>query len=253
MKNKWTTVADSTPSATPKQEDVSQKTTSQNKKVALAMAGIGVFFILVGAAPFLFGGGDSEDYSAFLARNLPNNTESDFQPEAQTITFEDGDEFKSDPVVVEIETDTKETVPEQTEGMGSIPLPPLPILSNDPTTSTEPTVVEVIPTIVKEPTLTETVADFTQETFSDPTIIQEPTTLPTETYPKNIHVGGIANPVVLPQRPTDPMMMEEEVHGAAMPKQDDSSQHTNPSTGLPLLPVFAFSGAAALYMSRRKK
>lgn len=259
MKNQWTTVHENENTASKTSANMSDaKMEKRNKKVALAMASIGVFFILIGAAPFLFGNGDNSNYSAFIARNTINSTDSGIVAEATPtdINFKDGDEFISEPV---------NTVSQKAD-ITMPAIPAIPGMENGSTTSeattSEPTTIEeTTPTVVTTPTPTpiaeiETATapvaiDITQEEFSKPAIISNLGASDTleGTFPLNKHTGGSADPVAFEGTVTlTTPAFSESTHSAATP----DIKRSNPSTGLPVLPLLAFSGAAAFYGRMRK-
>ena len=251
MKNQWTTVPEN---STPKKGDISHEKTveKRNKKVAIAMASIGIFFILVGIAPFIFDGSDSKDYSAFLTKNAVNSIDTDvtFQPEPTTISFDDGDEFVAEPVVAqEILTQPTEEVSPSEEAPVVAKEKPISADINIP----NPQPIPVDTSLQQAENATapqQEEGNILQQDFSNPAIVSDAAYAPavTEgTFPPNSHTGSQAAPVIFPEKNES----EGEMHSAATPAPGKEGQK-NPSTGLPVLPLLVFSAGAALFARFRK-
>lgn len=268
MKQQWTTVTDSVKKASHDAGHImslSPDDARKNRRIALALASTGVFLILVGATPFVFNGGDSSDYAAFLGQDLDYLDVNSMDGEEVGIPLDDfGDEvidLSADPVEVDVEdlggapaaTDDFELpappaggVPSMDGSSGSpTPIPtetpmaisPTPLMTETPTPF--PTLAQTpVPTAVATPVYSaapEYEDDFRDEIPSgDDEIITE-----TVDFPVNIHVDGSAEPVDYS------VVVGEEFHMAA-PNQ--------PKSGIPALPLLAFSGAAAAWIrSKRRK
>ncbi len=261
MSNQWTTVTDNAKKASHDAGNImslSQVDSRKNRRIALALASTGVFLILVGAAPFVFNGGDSSNYSAFLGQD-PDLLGVNAVPEdgAQIPMDDFGDDvlnLGSEPVDVNLddvgaistESDSPDlpAPPGNPPSMGEATTTPEPVMTPLPTAE-EPT---PFPTLIETP-IAETPIEETpvysaapeyEDDFRDeiPAGNDEIITEAVD-FPVNIHVDGSAEPVDYS------VVVGEEFHMAA-PHQ--------PKSGAPLLPLLAFSGsAAAWFRARRKK
>jgi hypothetical protein len=270
MEKQWTTVSETVRKAqqdargliTPSQEDV-----RKNRRIAMALASTGVFLILVGAAPFLFGGNDSSEYSAFLGQdpevaiNASDPTAEGAGVAADGLSDEVID-FSGESETFEV-TPTGEPAVAADDPAGAIPEPPAPPIAPigadpvpvDPTVPVDPALPQdPAAPVASEPPLVEPIAETPMpvEPTLEPTPFTEVTPTPEATpvvdetihetaeYPINIHVGGTSDPVDYGKA-----IGGDDIHTAA-PAQ--------PETGAPLLPLLAFSGvAAAAWRSRKLK
>ncbi len=253
MKNQWTTVTDNKKSPQDKRDTSStdQPESARNRKIALALASVGVFLILIGAAPFLFSGNDSKNYSAFLGLNTSDSSQNEeiYMPVVENANFADGDELIAEPVEINV----PEVTADGEEGT-EIDIDPIqPEVTHPIAEETQPVETVVQPTIPKTvasdepqtPNPTKKIADIE---FTDPEVIldteeeivQTPgTEVITEIndFPINTHTGETVDPIQLARLAT-----AEQLHSAA---------EESPGTGLPLLPVLAFSGFAAFFARKR--
>lgn len=271
MEKQWTTVSETVRKAqqdargliTPSQEDV-----RKNRRIAMALASTGVFLILVGAAPFLFGGNDSSEYSAFLGQD-PEVAINASDPAAEGAGVP-ADGLSQEVIDFSGEAETFEVTPTGEPAVaadnpaGAIPEPPAPPIAPigadpvpadpvpvDPAVPSDPNVPvysepPVVEPIIETPMPVEPTIEPTLEPTPVTEVIPSPVATPvvdetiheTAEYPINIHVGGSAESVDYGKA-----IGGDEIHTAA-PSQ--------PETGAPLLPLLAFSGVAAAAWRVRK-
>lgn len=279
MEKQWTTVSETVRKAqhdargliSPSKEDV-----RKNRRIAMALASTGVFLILIGAAPFLFGENDSSDYAAFLGQD-PEVAINAAPAEGDTVgvpsdglsdgllDFGDEPETFDIPAASPTPEITGAPVDTSVPVIPSMPVaPPSGIITPEATDPAYPVATESALPIVDDPLA---------EVLPTPVPMETPTPLPTETplpidtttptplpevtpiveatppaeevvtetveFPINVHVGSSSQPVDYSQLE----MGGDDAHLAA-PAQ--------PDTGAPLLPVLAFSGAAAAFWRHRK-
>lgn len=246
MKNQWTTVSDSSQETQRKTE--AQKTPGKNKTIALAMASLGVFLIIAGAAPFFFSGNDSSDYSAFLGTNSQSEEAEFYIDTDSDVTFEDGEEIVSEPVEIEVSMEDEDisemTEPEEVQiSLGDLMEP-----EGEEIIVTIPE-IEFAEKVIEEETTSEKNVSLEEEKFTEPEIIlddgsdtlpESEVTVITETndFPINTYTGETVDPIVLARTAT-----AEQLHGVAK---------ENPETGLPLLPILMFSAGTAILVHRKK-
>jgi hypothetical protein len=260
MKNQWTTVSDSAHQKPRK--DQNGMPSGKNKSIAFAMASFGVFLILVGAAPFLFSGKESSQYSAFLNVNSELPEEEEYLL-SEEIDFEDGVEIVSEPLPIEVDI-SEEGVDSSADEPTEVPVnfdelieraqnEEGDILVPIPEVDFEEVIILPEEVAIETPDTDESIVrgdpvDLTEEEFSNPEVILDDgsDTIPesersviteTDDFPINTYTGETIDPIALARTAT-----AEQLHGVA---------EENPETGLPLFPILAFSAGVAL-LARRK-
>lgn len=252
MKNQWTTVSDDSGNTTPVEETPSpsegKSSSSRNRRISIAFASMGVFLMLIGAAPFLFGDSNSYRYSAFLTPQEESEIMAEEGTESSSASNEEttsnSEEDFGESIAIDVDTDS--------ESDGAM-------ISDEETTAEEKTSPE------------EGTSDSSEED-PFPTLIQEPTT--EDTSPKNdfeivteddtdgfeiITEGPNEGVTVLTEKVDFPIETYEGIT-AGLEKGDTvnfgsaenfhSSAPVAPQTGTPLLPLLVFSGLAAFGIHR---
>ncbi len=251
MKQQWTTVTDNVKKASHDAGHIvslSQDDSRKNRRIALALASTGVFLILVGATPFVFNGSDSGDYAAFLGQDPEFVGVNAVPAEGDGVGIPADDlgsevlDLGAEPVEVDIpEVSNPPVASGDTRVIPAPPMNPPDMGGSTPAPSFDPVPVEVF-TPTPYPTLEPLPTDPSTQTYpaagdeipaGNDEIITEMVD-----FPVNIHVDGSAEPVDYT------VVVGEEFHMAA-PEQ--------PESGAPLLPLLAFSGAAAAWMRAKHK
>lgn len=258
----------------------------RSKKISMALAGAGVFLMLVGVSPFLFEGNGS-NLSAFLIQN-PSSDASIFMDDAEAETPE------TEANTTDVNTLEAAPLEEPEEVVTPAPTPvvtPTPV----PTPAPTPTVVPIPnPTVVPNPV---TVSAPTPTPISSPVVTPAPATntvsnpapLPTVTpaevvvnsasneparvnkavgqenlrnaapenittgtvdFPINTHTGGNGTPInfgsALQNNPKT-----DTLHGTAANMHSGAPRHAG--AGLSVWPFIIFSFVLALYFRYRKR
>jgi len=237
MNHQWTTISESVKKAredtrqivTPSRDD-----TRKNKRIAVALASVGVFLILVGAAPFVFTGGeDPSDYAAYLGQDPEMIIANSVPEEGENVgivarTDEPTSDFGAEPVDISLSVDTEIPLAKDGEPLETVAPTETPIM-DEIILDSSPVETPITPAPPEKPYGTTPLP-------IDGSLGNDEVRSEYVEFPVNVHVDGSAEPVDFST------VVGENFHMAA-PKQ--------PSSGVPALPLLAFSGAAAAWLRRR--
>lgn len=237
MKNQWTTVSEQMDAAQQSLKDLlcRKKTkdyegVSKNRKISIIFASFGLFLMVAGATPFLFGNNKSGfQYAAditddFSATATPTEETFDLGlPSEESTTEEENSENT---------TATEEKTPsEEAE---------TPVENTEEETTKEVVAKEETP-VVQENTHA---AAPEEASTQEEEIIAE-----SVDYRENTHTGKEESPI--------DFRTEEEVggrvHGAAPEEELHGAAYKNAKTGSPALPIVLVSAVSAILLRRRGK
>lgn len=244
MKNQWTTISEKIDAAHQKAREIAshQEENPRSRKIPIIFGSLGVFLMLVGASPFLFGNEDTS--SRYLADVL--NQEDEIDIAIDSLPAEE--DFDLD---IGLPTEDEEDIDTQEAQEVEVSLDGIPLQKGETQGGSDFVAEEV--EVVREnihaaPPVEE---EGTREDIKEVKITSE-----LVDFPKNTHTGVESEAVDLENFFKNTEDDFDGLHAAA--QEDSESLHTaasqeNAETGTPLLPLLAASGIAAVFLRRRKK
>jgi len=255
MKNQWTPISEKMDAAHQNARDLSHRSKDHPKgrKIPIIFGSLGVFLMLVGASPFLFGEKNSERYLADLTTTTAEKS-VDFSAEPTSVD----ENFDLDLTLPAEDQTGTDTINTQEAEEVDVSLDGIPLQKGEIQEEAPVSLKEEIPKEINPPKENiHAAAPTEEEVVTRKDIEDAKITAEVVDFPKNTHVGAESDPIVFENASEDEELEnffkgENEALGETGSLHAAASQE-NAGTGTPLLPLLAVSGLAAVFLRRRKK